>query len=277
MISDITDIVDLDRYPVSDIGTPAARAFVREGRRRLAADGVFALPGFIRPAALSAMQEEADVLCREAFRRTERRNGFPSGMGEDTRVSLGCVGYDQMPAESPMRRLFLWDGLTNLLSEVLERRSFHRSADPIAACMVTELAPGDELGWHFDPNDGVVTLMLRSAGAGGAFEYAPNVRDRDDLPAVIAGALEQRGADVIGLDTLPGTLTLFNGFRSLHRVAPVEAAPSRLMLVLSYDSAPGQVFSDEIHLRFFGRRRPVAGRAATTRAPQPPARSRETM
>ena len=126
MISDITDIVDIDRYPVSDIGTPAARAFVREGRRRLAADGVFALPGFIRPAALSAMQEEADV---------------------------------------------------------------------------------------------------------------------------------------IGLDTQPGTLTLFNGFRSLHRIAPVEAAPSRLMLVLSYDSAPGQVFSDEIHLRFFGRRQPVAGRA----------------
>ena len=278
MISDITDIVDLDRYPVSDIGTPAARTFVREGRRRLAADGVFALPGFIRPAALSAMQEAADALCREAFRRTERRNGFPSGMGEDTRVSLGCVGYDQMPAESPMRRLFLWDGLTNLVSEVLERRPFHRSADPIAACMITVLAPGDELGWHFDPNDGVVTLMLRSAGAGGAFEYAPNVRDRDDLPAIIEGALERRGEDVVELDTQPGTLTLFNGFQSLHRVAPVEAAPSRLMLVLSYDSAPGQVFSDEIRLRFFGRRQPVAARPPSTpRAPQPPPRSRATM
>lgn len=261
MISDITDIVDLDRYPVSDIGTPAARALVHEGRRQLAADGAFALPGFIRPAALSAMRHEADALCGEAFRRVEHRNAFPPGMGGDTRVSLGCLGYDQMPADSPMRRLFLWDGLTTLVSEVLERRPFHRSADPIAACMVTELAPGDELGWHFDPNDGVVTLMLRSAGAGGAFEYAPNVRGRDDLPAIIEGALEQRGEDVVDLDTQPGTLTVFNGFQSLHRVAPVESAPSRLMLVLSYDSAPGQVFSDEIRLRFFGRRQPIAGRA----------------
>ena len=257
----ISDIVDLDRYPVSDIGTPAARALVCEGRRQLAADGAFALPGFIRPAALSAMRHEADALCGEAFRRVEHRNAFPPGMGGDTRVSLGCLGYDQMPADSPMRRLFLWDGLTTLVSEVLERRPFHRSADPIAACMVTELAPGDELGWHFDPNDGVVTLMLRSAGAGGAFEYAPNVRGRDDLPAIIEGALEQRGEDVVDLDTQPGTLTVFNGFQSLHRVAPVESAPSRLMLVLSYDSAPGQVFSDEIRLRFFGRRQPIAGRA----------------
>ena len=261
MISDIADIVDLDRYPVLDIGTPAARALVREGRRRLAADGVFALPGFIRPAALSVMQDEADGLCREAFRRVEHRNGFPSGMGGETRVSLGCVGYDQIPAESPVRRLFLWDGLMDLVSEVLERRPCYRSADPIAACMVTELAPGDELGWHFDPNDGIVTLMLRSAGAGGSFEHAPNVRDRDDLPAIIEGVLEQRGEGVTELDTQPGTLTLFNGFRSLHRVAPVAAAPSRLMSIFSYDTAPDQVFSDEVRLRFFGRRRPIAARA----------------
>ena len=257
MISDITDIVDLDRYPVSDIETPAARGLVREGRRQLGAHGVFALPGFIRPAALSAMQEEADGLCRQAFRRIERRNAFPSGMGGETRVSLGCVGYDQMPAESLVRRLFLWDGLMNIVSEVLERRSCYRSADPIAACMVTELAPGDELGWHFDPNDGIVTLMLRTAGAGGAFEHVPNVRERDDLPAIIEGVLEQRGEDVIELDTQPGTLTLFNGFRSLHRVAPVAAAPSRLMSIFSYDTAPGQVFSGEIRMRFFGRRQPI--------------------
>ena len=262
MISDIAGIVDLDRYPVADVETPAARVLVREGRRQLTADGVFALPGFIRPTALSAMQDEADALCRGAFRRVEHRNGFPSGMGEETRVSLGCVGYDQMPAESLVRRLFLWDGLMALVSEVLERRPCYRSADPIAACMVTELAPRDELGWHFDPNDGIVTLMLRSAGAGGAFQYAPNVRDRDDLPAIIEGVLEHRGEDVIELDTQPGTLTLFNGFRSLHRVAPVVAAPSRLMSIFSYDSAPEQVFSDAVRLRFFGRRHPMAPRAA---------------
>ena len=258
--ADIAGIVDLERYPVADSEAAGAEELIREGRRRLAADGVFALPDFIRPAALAAMQDEADALCCKAFRRVDHRNGFPADMGAATRVSLGCVGYDQMPAESLMRRLFLWDGLTRLVSEVLDRRPCNRSADPIASCMVAEFTPGDELGWHFDANDGIVTLMLRAAGAGGAFEYAPNVRHRGDLPAIIEGALAHGCEDVIELHTRPGTLTLFNGFQSLHRVAPVAAAPSRLMLILSYDSAAGQAFGEEVRMRFFGRRQPLASR-----------------
>jgi len=258
MLTDIAGIIDLDRYPISNLEAPEAEELVRMGRKRLAADGVFTLPGFIRPAALAAMQQEADRLCPDAFRRLDHRNAFPPGMGAVTRVSLGCIGYDQMEVESPMGRLFRWEGLTRFVSEVLERRPFHRSADPIASCMVTELAPGDELGWHFDANDGIVTLMLRSPGAGGAFEYAPNVRRRHDLSSLIDEVLEDNCEEVVELGARPGTLTLFNGFQSLHRVAPVESVPSRLMLIFSYDSAPGQMFSDEVRLRFFGRREPIA-------------------
>ena len=107
MITDIAGIVDLERYPISDSESPAAEALVRAGREQLAAEGVFTLPGFIRPAALAAMQDEADRLCPGAFRRIDHRNGFPPGMGDTTRISLGCVGYDQMSSESAMRRLFL--------------------------------------------------------------------------------------------------------------------------------------------------------------------------
>ena len=257
MTTDIADIVDLERYPIFEPESPAAGALVRAGRDRLAATGVFTLPGFIRPRALAAMRDEADRLCPESFRRIDHRNGFPPGMGESTRVSLGCVGYDQMSSGSAMRRLFLWDGLTRFVSEVLERHPCFRSADPIASCMVTELSPGDELGWHFDPNDGVVTLMLRSAGSGGAFEYVPNVRQRDDLSAVIEETLAGGCRLLQELDGRPGTLTLFNGLQSLHRVAPVTAPPSRLMLVFSYDAVPDQQFGEDVRLRFFGRRRPV--------------------
>ena len=257
MSTDIAGIVNLERYPISDPESPAAEGLVRAGREQLAAKGIFTLPGFIRSAALAAMQDEADRLCPEAFRRIDRRNGFPSGMGEATRLSLGCVGYDQMLPGASMRRLFLWDGLTRFVSEVLERRPYFRSADPIAACMVTDLSPGDELGWHFDPNDGIVTLMLRSAGSGGAFEYVPNVRHRDNLPALIEDTLAGVCKELRELDVQPGTLTLFNGLQSLHRVAPVVEPPSRLMLIFSYDSDPDQQFDEEVRLRFFGRRAPI--------------------
>jgi hypothetical protein len=36
-------------------------------------------------------------------------------------------------------------------------------------------------------------------------------------------------------------------------VTPIEGTPDRLVLVMSYDSKPGQVFSDDIRRNFFGR------------------------
>ena len=253
----VDDLVDLDRYPIADIARPEAIAWVHEGRRSLACDGVFTMPGFLHDAGLAAMEEEAGRLCREGFRRLDHRNAFPCGMGEETRVSLVCAGFDQMACGSPPRRLFLWDGLTRFVSEVLERRPCHRNADAIASCMVSEYACGDELGWHFDSNDGAVTVMLRTAGSGGAFEYVPEIRHRPNLASLIEDLLAGRSSLGRQLVVPPGTLTIFNGHRALHRVAPVRSAPSRRMLTLSYETRPDQHFSDEIHMRYFGRRQPL--------------------
>ncbi len=253
----VGDLVDLDRYPIADIACPEAVAIVREGRRNLAADGVFTMPCFLHAEGIAAVEKETDRLCRDGFRRLDRRNAFPPGMGRETRVSLVCAGLDQMPRESPPHRLFLWDALTRFVSEVLERRPYYRNADAIASCMVSEYASGDELGWHFDSNDGAVTIMLRRAGSGGAFEYIPDIRHRTDLPSLIDDLLAGCSSLVRTLDVLPGTLTIFNGHRALHRVAPVRRAPSRRMLTLSYEAQPGQRFSDEIHMRYFGRRQPL--------------------
>ena len=40
----------------------------------------------------------------------------------------------------------------------------------------------DEFGWHFDSNDGIVTLVLRYTGAGGAFRVRAQ-RARSRRPA----------------------------------------------------------------------------------------------
>ncbi len=259
----VGDLVDLDRYPIADIASPEAVAIVREGRQSLAADGVFTMPGFLHRHGVTAMEEEADRLCRDGFRRLDHRNAFPTGMGQETRVSLVCAGFDQMPRESPPHRLFLWDPLTRFVSEVLEQRPYYRNADAIASCMVSEYAPGDELGWHFDSNDGAVTIMLRQAGSGGAFEYIPDIRHRPDLASIIDDLVAGHSSHVRELVVPPGTLTIFNGRRALHRVAPVRRAPSRRMLTLSYEPEPGQGFSDEIHMRYFGRREPLSRGNAT--------------
>ena len=56
--------------------------------------------------------------------------------------------------------------------------------------------PGDELGWHFDNADFVVTLMLQAPHSGGGFEFAPMLRSADDrndegVRALLAGTSDR--------------------------------------------------------------------------------------
>ncbi|MBN33174.1 MAG: hypothetical protein CMM46_00085 [Rhodospirillaceae bacterium] len=117
--------------------------------------------------------------------------------------------------------------------------------------------PGDELGWHYDPNDGVVTLMVQRCSGGGCFEFAHMNRPDDTSEAVQRDAIDAvmsgQWPGTRQLDQKQGDFTILNGSRSLHRVTPVEAGPDRIMLLLSYDGCPDQVFSEDVHRDFFGR------------------------
>lgn len=249
--------VNLDRYPIDDLTSPVAQALVGEGRAALSGEGSFMLSQFVAPSTLSCMQVEASQLSPIGFKCQEMRNAIPAGKGRETRASLACVGMDQMPADSAIRQLFLWEPLTRFVGAVLDRIPYYRSADPIASCMLTVLDVGDELGWHFDANDGIVTLMLQSAGRGGAFEYVSEIRDSREFESSVDQVLVGNGGPVCQSDYRPGTLALFNGYQAFHRVSPVTRSPARLILIFSYDSKPDQYFSDEIRQRFFGRIKPL--------------------
>ena len=269
----INDIVDLDRYPIADADAPDARALIEEGRRRLADDGLFTLPGFIRPPSLTRMQTESNALVARGHYHERYRDGIHPGeieFSHASRVSVTCTGLDEMGPGSDMRGLYLWDGLTDFIAEVLERHPYYRSADAIVGCMLTAFGVGDELGWHFDGNDGVVSLVLQEAGEGGAFEFAPFVWKGDDggieaVDAVMAGCFE----GLVRARYEPGTLSLFQGSRSLHRVAPVVSNPQRIMLLFSYESQPGQQFPDSLRSHFFGRTEPVSQRPRRSSAGSP--------
>ena len=53
----------------------------------------------------------------------------------------------------------------------------------------------------------------------------------------------------------PGTLLLFEGRYSLHRVTPVGGETARLVALLAYDTKPGTTSSDLLRLVRYGRER----------------------
>ena len=259
--SPLAGIVDLDRYPIADLTQPGGRAAIDDCHRQLDRAGVCLLPGFIRPAALTAMIAEARALAPGAHRTEHWRSvdTEPNAIHEGpapraTRASIGAVAYDRIAADSPLRELYESEELTTFIATALDAKALNRCADPLTSCILTVAGDGDELGWHYDPNDGVVSVLLQAATSGGAFEFGPGSRNHGPATAGVENAVMAGCQDgVVRPPLAPGTLSLFNGHRSLHRVAPAVGPEPRIIALFSYSDQPNYVFSDKIHRNFFGR------------------------
>ena len=55
-------LIDLDRYPITDLSAPRARALAAECRRQLDQTGACELPAFLRPEAVQSCVAEAEKL-----------------------------------------------------------------------------------------------------------------------------------------------------------------------------------------------------------------------
>jgi hypothetical protein len=172
------------------------------------------------------------------------------------RSSVHTVAYDRFPAESSgLRALFEWDDLLTFVSGVLGRSPLYRYADPLGAMNLAVMTEGDQLGWHFDQTDFVVSLALQSSDGGGEFENVPQLRSSaderyDDVARVLAGSAPEL---VTTVPMTPGTLMLFEGRWSLHRVTPVVGPTARLVALFGYDTEPGTMSSELLKRIRYGR------------------------
>lgn len=258
-----TDL-DLDRFPLDALDSPAGEALVADCRRALAARGRFNLEGFVRPEALArCVGELAPLFEHDAFTHKRSHNiYFDDGLTDlpadhpalrrfET-VNRTICG-DQIP-DSLLCRLYAWPPLAGFLAATLEKPRLHLMADPLARVNVMAYRAGEALNWHFDRSEFTTTLLLQAPEAGGAFQYRSGLRSADDpnydgVGRLLAG---EDGA----VETLPlaaGTLTVFKGKDTAHRVTPVEGARPRMVAVFSYYEQPGVVFSAEERLGFYGR------------------------
>jgi hypothetical protein len=250
--------VDADRYPRDD------PALVAELHQLLTRDGVCELPGFVTAEGVAAAAAEANALAPGWFATDEEHNVYFESVPEDAppgdprgmrlRSSKKQIAYDQIPEESVVRRIYEDDATLEFVAGVLGFERLYRLDDPLGALGYAYMEPSDTLAWHFDRSEFAVTLMLQAADRGGAFEYVPNVRtDTDERPQLVAAVLEGRSDQVIALKPQPGTLTLFAGRRSLHRVTPVQGGRTRVNAVLAYSREPGKRLNELTQRLFYGR------------------------
>ena len=142
----------------------------------------------------------------------------------------------------------------SFVEAIVGRGRLYRYADTCGALNLSVMIAGDELQWHFDQTDFVVSLALQDAERGGDFEVVPFIRsERDERYGAVRDVLNSDRSAVVALEMTPGTLLVFEGRYSLHQVSKVAGAVDRLVALLSYDTKPGTVSSDWLRKLRYGR------------------------
>ena len=258
------DIVDLDRYPLDRPDSPACGALVARARAELATGGMFNLPAFLTPAARAAATAAlSPAFARDAFTHARRHNIYfrkaipdlppdhPALAEVETINRTLCA--DQM-AGNPVLALYDWPPFAAFLARVMDKPALYTMDDPLARVNAMSYAKGQGLNWHFDRSEFTTTLLLQAPRGGGLFEYRSDLRTAED-PNYDGVARLLRGEDpeLRSITLAPGTLNVFLGRNTAHRVTPVEGETDRIIAVFSFYDRPGVRFTPEEQKGFYGR------------------------
>ena len=258
------EMLNLDQYPIDRPDTAKFRTLVAECRSAMASGGMFNLTGFVRPAAINqAVSEISSQMNGHSFTHQRQHNvyfkeaveGLPPDHGALQRFQTvhHTLCGDQLQG-TVVHHIYEYLPLAAFLAEVMQKPRLYLMGDPLARVNVIEYRDGETLNWHFDRSQFTVTLLLQSASTGGKFEYRSNLRtDADPNFNGVAALLDGRDLDRQVNPLAAGTLNVFAGKNTLHRVSTVGGPQSRLVVVFSYYDRPHVTFSESERVGFYGR------------------------
>jgi hypothetical protein len=264
----IAEIIELDRYPLHELGSEDGIALINSVRGALQDSGSCTLEGFVTNPARQHMVRQAESLTDLAYPGPTEVSPyfFNYAIGEHLQVddahptrrkgrrNLRQVAADLIPADHLLRQLYRSSLMTAFLSEVLQV-PVYRNQDKYQSLNISVMEEGGCQQWHFDGGNMVTTLLLQAPEQGGNFEYVPNIRsEQDENFDRVREVLDGRSHDVRALNLQPGTLSLFRGHYSLHRVTEVIGAKRRLQAILGYTTRANWVGSLDSSILHYGPR-----------------------
>lgn len=261
---ELEQVFNFATYPFRSPGTTAYADLIAHARQQLADHGACEFPDFLTQAGLASLVVESQFLATHAYFNSVIGNAYleaidpalpahhPRARTETT--SLGVVAYDEYPASALLRRIYEYEPLMYFIGDILQLKSIYRYADPMGGLNLSVMAAGDYLRWHFDQTDFVTSLAIQTAEAGGEFEFVPLIRSaHDENYAAINQVLDGVHPGIQTIANHPGTLLLFKGRHSIHRVSAIKGQIPRLMGLLAYDERPGVMSTDHLRQIRYGR------------------------
>ncbi len=270
MTVDAATLIRRDLYPLDEPGNPKCGDIAARAKVDLDRDQVCVFEDFITEEARLQMIADVMAILPEAYPNRSHRTCFlnqqpdpalpddhPKNIFFD--ASYRMMAYDLFDPASALPAFYGWAPLRDFVARVLGEDRLYLNADPYQPANVLCYGDGDRSTWHFDRgNEFTVTLMLQEPKAGGIFEIAPEILARQDDAsadmAPLAAVLNGDKTNVISVPRAPGSLVIFRGDRSVHRVSPIEGDRLRLMAVLVYEKEPGVMGRPEVNATVYGPR-----------------------
>ena len=261
-------IINTTLYPLDHLGSADGQALLDRVRSRLQQSGSCTLPDFVAVDVLQKMAAQASSIAHLAYPGPTEVSpyffNYRLGEGEllaDThplrrkgKRQLAQVATDLIPADFMLSQLHHSPLMLGFLSAVLEQ-PVYQSRDPYQSLNISVMDEGGCQQWHFDSGNMVTTLLLQEPEGGGVFEYAPSIRSDDDENfEAVQAVLDGKSDRVIQNPLRAGTLSLFRGHYSMHRVTEVIGKRQRLQAILGYSTNPAMYGKLESSILHYGPR-----------------------
>ena len=260
----MNNILDLDRYPIECLDSLEAKALVARCQAELASEGMFNLEGFVRGHVVQSCAAQLQIMLdRESFTHTRSHNIYflknVPGLRVDHPALRTVESIHHTLCADQIRRtkihdIYEWRPLARFIAAVMQKPALYLMEDPLARVNVIAYREGETLNWHFDRSQFTTTLLIQAPEAGGEFQYRSNLRtETDPNYEGVARLLAGEDTEVRTLAVKPGTLNVFKGRNTLHRVSPPVGKRDRIIAIFSYYDRAGVAFSTEERLGFYGR------------------------
>lgn len=263
-------VINLDRYPIEDTDSPVFKGLVGRLQKKLNQQQYVVLPDFIRPGARGRAIEQIEQVLPMANHNHSDRNCYlkrepDASLPQDhprnifLNASTWMLASDLLPPDSPLKTLYYWDQMKKLVAGIVGIDTLYDNEDPLQPVNALCYRNGDRSNWHFDSvNAFTMTLMLQAPEQGGSFEMHPNTRsdaesNYNQVKKVVSG--DEEGIVEVGREE--GSLCIFRGCNSLHRVSPVKGDRLRIMGVFVYENEPGITGDMEVNETVYGRKTAV--------------------
>ena len=126
---DLDKIINLEKYPINDIGSLEYKELTNYTRKQLNEDGCCILPNFVKPDSIKRMKDEVDKKLNKIYFTSDKHNPYftkdDKTLPEDhpKRIFMdrynGYLNSDVFPKDSEMKFLYEQDELLNFVSACL--------------------------------------------------------------------------------------------------------------------------------------------------------------